>query len=168
MSDAVQFNRSVASWGANILKDEIPDDVGYVISTILSLYYPVNALMGAKFSYSRLGEGQVSATSHEMPDLLLQMREAGGDEYIEVILCSTVCYPFYAGHLFGNDVELSDDIVNGHHVLISSNGKYRYRYEFDGSKYSLTEVQSLTGEVTNIANVWRVGAKRYPQSKFAA
>ncbi|MEM5585276.1 hypothetical protein WNZ15_22660 [Roseibium sp. AS2] len=168
MAGTVQFNRDVAEWGPKVKPWEKSEDVGFVISEILELYYPVGSLMTARISGNWLGEGEKPENNPETLDLMLQMQEAGGDEYVEIILRSTTFTPFYAGYLFGNEVEITDTLVNGHRVLISSNGHNRFRYEFDGAQYSLAGVLTLAGVSTNAVDAWRHGTKRSARARKAA
>lgn len=168
MSGKVQFNRDLAEWGPQVNPWEKTDDVGVVISDILDRYYPVGALMTGKISGNWLGEGERPANDPETLDLMLMMREPDGDEYVEIILRSTSFSPFYAGFLVGGGVEITDTLVNSHRVLISTNGQFKYRYEFDGSRYSLAGVLTLAGEATNSVAAWRSSTKRNAHAKRAA
>lgn len=168
MSGTVQFNRDFAEWGPQVNPWEKTDDVGFVISEILYSYYPVGALMTAKISGNWLGEGEKPANDPETLDLMLKMRGPYGYDFIEIILRSTSFSPFHAGYLDGGDVEITDTLVNGHRVLISTDGQFKYRYEFDGSHYSLAGVLTLAGEATNSVAAWRSSTKRNAHAKRAA
>lgn len=168
MSGKVQFNRDLAEWGPQVKEWEKSDDVGYVISEILCLYYPVGALMTAKISGNWLGEGERPENDPETLDLMLKMTDTLGDHYVEIILRSTTFFPFNAGYVVGHEVEITDTLVNGHRVLISSNGDYKFRYEFDGSRYTLAAVLTLAGKATNAVDAWRSGTKRSAGAKKAA
>ena len=168
MSTSVAFNRDFTVWSPDVKPWEKADDVGYVISEILWTYYPVGALMGAKISGNWLGEGETPANDPDDLDLMLRFRDPGGFDYVEIIIRSTSYAPFYAGYLIGGKVEITNDLVNGHRVLISSDGQYKYRYEFDGAQYTLVEVLTLGGETTNAAAAWREGTRRVGRARIAA
>nr|MEC9421164.1 hypothetical protein [Pseudomonadota bacterium] len=174
MSGNAKFVRDFATWGPDVKSWEKANEVGYVITRDILNYggdafYPVGALMGAKISGQWLGEGDMGSGDTENLDLLLRMTHPESKiTYIEIILRSKTNSPYYAEYLEGGEVEITDEIVNGHRVLISTDGNFKFRYEFDGFQYSLIGVLTLAGQPTSSTTAWRAAMKRRAGAKQAA
>jgi hypothetical protein len=74
-----------------------------------------------------LGEGERPANDVDNIDLLFQI---AGDKYIEIVLRSAG-FVSYGGYLFGDEVEVLDEIVAGHRVLVATFEGNSVRYEFN-------------------------------------
>ena len=93
-------------------------------------------LINAKISAIWLGEGEKPAGDVENLDLLFKMG-APGEPFIEIILRSTGNFPVYGGWLEGQSADVTDEIVNGHRVLVTTldGTKLRWEYALDAGQY---------------------------------
>jgi hypothetical protein len=132
MAGNIQFKRDYAAFGSKVRPFEKSDDVGSVLSWILgewSVLYPVGALVHAKISAIYLGKGEKPAGDVDNIDLIFKMAQSGAG-YFEIILRSKGNPPIYGGWAVGESLEVTDEIINGHRVLIAKSGPDKLRYEY--------------------------------------
>ena len=133
MAGTVQFNRNYAAFGNQVEPYEKSDDVGLAVTEMLAenrYLYPIGALINAKISGIWLGEGERPVGDKEDLDLLFKM--AFPDvPFIEIILRSKGNPARYGGWALGDKLEVTDEIVNGHRVLIGSWQGEALRFEFN-------------------------------------
>jgi hypothetical protein len=91
--------------------------------------YPVGALVNAKISAIYLGQGEKPAGDVDDLDLISKMAQPG-DGFFEIVLRSKGNAPVYGGWAYGESLEVTDEIVNGHRVLIAKLGAQKRRYEY--------------------------------------
>jgi hypothetical protein len=104
-------------------------------------FYPIGALVDAKISSVWLGEGEALGGEEANLDLIFKMRDAGGFSFFEIVL-RTQLGPVYGGFAGGQSLEVTDEIVNGHRVLIAHRDGVRDRFEYDLNEglYLYTEI----------------------------
>jgi hypothetical protein len=132
MAGNVQFKRDYAAFGSKVRPFEKSDDVGSVLSWMLgywSALYPVGALVNAKISAIYLGKGEKPAGDVDNIDLIFKMAQPGAG-FFEIVLRSKGNAPVYGGWAYGDSLEVTDEIVNGHRVLIAKAGTDKLRYEY--------------------------------------
>jgi hypothetical protein len=132
MAGNIQFKRDYAAFGSKVRPFEKSDDVGSLLSWILGTWlfiYPVGALVNAKISGIYLGKGEKPAGDVDNLDLIFKMAQPGAG-YFEIILRSKGNPPVYGGWAVGESLEVTDEIVNGHRVLIAKTGTEKLRYEY--------------------------------------
>ena len=137
MAGTIQFNRDYAAFGSQVKPYEKADDVGLVVTEFLCLwFYPIGALVNAKISAIWLGEGEKPAGDTENIDLLFKMGSSG-EPFIEIILRSTGNPPVYGGWVAGDSVDVTDEIVNGQRVLVTTleGSKLRWEYTLDADPF---------------------------------
>lgn len=143
MAGQIQFNRTYAQFGAQVKEYEKSDDVGFVVTEFLWFegfpFYPISSLIDAKITGIWLGEGERPAADTNNIDLIFKMAGMGEGLY-EIVLRSDDG-TFYGGWFFGDTLEVTDEIVAGHRVVIGSSGGEHFRFEFDPSigQYRLVE-----------------------------
>ncbi len=144
MAGMISFNRNYAAFAAGVRPFESADDVGLVVTEFLwdggFPFYPIGALIDAKISSAWLGESDAPGNEADL-DLIFKMRELEGANYFEIIL-RTASGPIYGGWVAGQSLEVTDEFINGHRVLIGHDSGAKGRYEFDlqASRYLLIEV----------------------------
>lgn len=116
------------------------DDVGYAVTEFMWFdgkpFYPIGALADARIATLRLSAGAFDDGDEDNLDLIFQMREVGGGHFYEVILRSNTGTS-YAGWLWGQELEVLDDVEANHRVLlVECNGsKIRYAYNDAQRRY---------------------------------
>lgn len=117
------------------------DDVGYAVTEFMWFdgkpFYPIGALADARIAALRLSAGAFDDSDEDNLDLIFQMREAGGGHFYEVVLRSNTGTS-YAGWLWGQELEVLDDVAANHRVLlVECNGlKIRYVYSEAEGRYT--------------------------------
>ena len=152
MAGQIQFNRTYAQFGAQVKEYEKSDDVGFVVTEFLWFegfpFYPISSLIDAKITGIWLGEGERPAADTNNIDLIFKMAGMGEGLYEIGIRVEgdkadlgSDDGTFYGGWYFGDTLEVTDDIVAGHRVVIGSSGGEHFRFEFDPSigQYRLVE-----------------------------
>ncbi|WP_159945979.1 hypothetical protein [Rhizobium sp. 18065] len=116
------------------------DDVGYAVTEFLWFdgkpFYPIGALADARIAALRLSAGAFDEGDEDNLDLIFQMREAGGGHFFEVVLRSN-SGTSYAGWLWGQELEVLNEVAANHRVLlVECNGsKIRYAYNDEKGRY---------------------------------
>ncbi|WP_299289059.1 hypothetical protein [uncultured Tateyamaria sp.] len=158
MSGTLQFNREFAEFGPQVRNFEKADDVGFVVTELLwdggAPFYAIGELMDARINATPLGEGDPA--SEELIDLVLRFPTRGeGDGFWFEIVLRVEGGAAYAGWIFGEELAVTDEIVNGHRVLEASAGGTTLRYVYDlmSGRYSLdpTAVNLATADARRIA-----------------
>ncbi|AYD04389.1 hypothetical protein [Neorhizobium sp. NCHU2750] len=133
MANPIVFGRSYMAFTAVTEPYQRADDVGYAIAEFMSFkgrpYYPIGALANTRIAASRLSAGDVLEADEDNLDLIFRMREAEGGYFFEIVLRSSQGTR-YGGWLWGYDVEVTDEIVNGYRVIETIEGSRRWRFEF--------------------------------------
>lgn len=132
MATEVQFDRDYAAFGSQARPFEMDDTVGFVIAEF-SLhdgcpFYPIGAVLGAKISTIWLGEGAPPAGDDSNLGIVFKMRE--DYPFFELVLRSKAGAR-WGGSIYGQALEVTDEIVAGHRVLIATADGARVRYEYD-------------------------------------
>lgn len=109
------------------------DDVGYVVTQFMffegSPFYPVSMLTSARVSPVHLSADAIEESNEDNLDLIFRMREVRNGYFFEIVLRSNEGTR-YGGWLWGHDVGISDEIVGGYRVLVTSGANCRWRFEF--------------------------------------
>lgn len=161
MAGTIQFNRDYAAFGNQVKPHEKTDDVGSIVTEILSLwFYPIGAVINAKISGIWLGEGEKPAGDLENIDLLFKMGPPG-EPYIEIILRSTGNPPAYGGWVAGQSLDVTDEIVNGHRVLVTTleGTKLRWEYSLDAEPHQYVQVGPAAGAKMSTATARKLQRK---------
>ncbi|WP_171177828.1 hypothetical protein [Ruegeria sp. HKCCD8929] len=138
MAGEVQFNRDYTNYGAEVRDFERTTDVSIVLTEVLSaFFYPLNALIGNKFSAQWLGEGDKGPNDPEDLDLIFEFSETEvSGAYREIVLRDSAGVATYGGWLIaGGVVNVTDEIVNGYRVIVVRVDEQDIRHENDGSFY---------------------------------
>jgi len=161
MTGNLIFNRNYMTFTLHTEPYQRADDVGYAVTEFMWFdgrpFYPIGALTDARIAYLRLSDGPFDEGDEDNLDLIFQMREAGGGHFFEVVLRSNTGTS-YAGWLWGQDVEVLDEIVANHRVLlVDCNGsKMRYEYSLSQGRYKCDDLGA------NSKASFRRAAKRLP------
>jgi len=150
MAGMISFNRNYAAFGSQVRPFEKSDDVGFTVTEFMwfegAPFYPIGSLIDAKISSAWLGEGEPQSGDEADLDLIFKMREQEGFNFFEIVL-RTAFGAVYGGYAGGQSLEVTDEIVNGHRVLIAHTDsiKDRYEYSLETGQYMLTEIFSQAG-----------------------
>ncbi len=130
----IRFSKEFATWGLRVRPLEKADDVGLVVTEFLwfegAPFYPISALNEARVSSVWLGGESSSDEDEDNLDLIFEMGEiADRAKFYEIVLRSEVGTS-YGGYVAGDDLEVTDEIVNGHRVIIASVDQFKDRYEY--------------------------------------
>lgn len=130
MPSKVSFVRTFATYGPDINSIEKSAPIADLISGIINRWhYPFDAFIGARITSEWLSDSRLYAQDRDDMDLIFDLR---GQDYQEVILRDHDSMPVYGGWLIrGVDLEITDDIKNGHRVLVSTladGGKIRHQF----------------------------------------
>lgn len=164
MAGKLKFNREYASFGNKVRPFEKSAEVGKVLLWILNEWpslYPLSALINSKISAIYLGKGEKTAGDIDNLDLIFKMAESGAGIF-EIILRSEGHLPVYGGWAVGDTLEVTDEIVNGHRVLIGKIGseKLRHEYRLDVHMYALADAALDSTLSTAVA---RILARKSPR-----
>lgn len=145
MAGIISFSRDYASFGSLVRPFEKADDIGSVITEFLwyqgEPFYPVSALLCAKVSSVWLGQGEPSSVDEDNLDLVFKMRESDGGSFFEIVLRSSYGTS-YGGWGWGQRLEITDELVCGHRVLVvhANNRKIKLVYSSSENVYLHDEV----------------------------
>lgn len=133
MTGQLQFKRGYAAFGSQVRPFEMDDSVGFVVTEFSThegySFYPIGAIIGAEISTAWLGEGQAPAPDEKgSPDIIFKMR----DDYpfFEIVLRSDA-KTSWGGSIYGQTLEVTDEVVAGHRVLVAEVDGVRDRYEYN-------------------------------------
>ncbi len=133
MANTLIFNRNYITFALYTEPYQRADDVGYAVTEFMWFdgrpFYPVGALTDARIAYLRLSDGAFDESDEDNLDLIFQMREAGGGHFFEVVLRSNIGTS-YAGWLWGQELEVLDEIASNHRVLLVDCNGSKLRYAF--------------------------------------
>ncbi|MEL6467731.1 MAG: hypothetical protein AAFQ58_22420 [Pseudomonadota bacterium] len=138
MAGEAQFNRDYINYGAEVRPFEKTTDVSFVLTEILCTFlYPLNALVGNKFSAQWLGEEEKGPNDPEDLDLIFEFSETEvSGAFREIILRNHAGVATYGGWLVaGGTVHVTDEIVNGYRVILVRVDGQEIRHENDGVYY---------------------------------
>ena len=132
MATQVQFERDYAAFGSEARPFEMDDAVGFVVAEF-SLhegcpFYPIGAVLGAKISTVWLGEGVSPEGDESNHAIIFKMRE--DYSFFEIVMRGKDGAR-WGGSLYGQALEVTDEIIAGHRVLIVTADDTKVRYEFN-------------------------------------
>ena len=154
MAGTLQFNRKYAEFGSRIRDFEKDDEVGFVVSEFLwydgAPFYPVGAVIDAHVSAVWLGEGD--APTEDLIDLVFRMRPSPNQDFtLYEIVLRDQGGAFYGGWVFGDNLRVTDEVVNGHRVLetddLGATARFVFvptqgQYQYDGSPIRATTARA--------------------------
>lgn len=133
MVNYLKFNASYLEFASNALPFLRADDVGYAITEFMWFrgrpYYPMGALTEARVAYLHLSTAFREEFDEDNIDLVFMMRRPEGGHFFEVVLRSNDG-TIYGGWLWGSDLEVIDEIVDGYHVLLTLHDGEQARFEY--------------------------------------
>lgn len=128
MSGQLQFKRGYAAFGSQVRPFEMDDSVGFVVTEFSTQegysFYPIGAIIQAEITTAWLGEGERLPN----PDIIFKMRE--DYPFFEIVLRSEA-KAWWGGSIYGQALEVTDEIVAGHRVLIATTDGVEDRYEYN-------------------------------------
>lgn len=134
MTVRIPFKKSYARFGNQVRPFEKADDVGLAITEFMWFegrpFYPIGSLVDALVAPVRLGARDGDDLDEDNLDLIFQMKEANGGHFFEIILRSEYGTA-YGGRAWGRTIEIEDEIVAGHRVVVTRCAGLCNRYEFD-------------------------------------
>lgn len=149
MTSHMVFGRFYMAFTALAEPYQRADDVGYVVTEFMSFkgrpYYPIGALATARIAPVHLSARDFDEADEDNLDLIFRMREAHGGYFFEIVLRSSHGTR-YGGWVWGHDVEVLDEVVDGYHVLSTSNAGKHWRFEFRKEKGRYHSVDRLPVE----------------------
>ena len=119
------------------------DDVGYAVTEFMWFkgrpFYPMGALTEAKVACFDLSAPLADEADEDNLDLVFQMRGPDGGHLFEIVLRSNRGTA-YGGWLWGNNVEILDEFVDGYRVLSTSyeGEPARFEYRRELGRYQFT------------------------------
>lgn len=131
MAGNMQFNRTYIDFGPEVNAWEKTPDILAAIETFFTLWgYDPMEEIGNKVTAQWLGEGEKPANQKEGVDLIFEMK---GQPFFEIVLNTPGQDAVYGGYVYGKQpVEVTDEIVNGYRVLVSTGEDgAKIRHEFD-------------------------------------
>lgn len=130
----MQFNGSYLAFASSAPPFLRADDVGYAITEFMWFqgkpYYPMGALTDARVAYFHLSAALREETDEDNLDLVFQMRGPQGGHFFEIILRSDHGTT-YGGWLWGSDLEILDEFVDGYRVLSTMYDGTPARFEYN-------------------------------------
>ena len=134
MSTEVTFTPQFTEFGKNTNLFELSNDVGHVVSQFLSSdynpCYPISTLICAEISPVHLRKETRDNSAANQEDLVFKMHEEIGENVFEIIL-QDKDGPRYGGYAVGDKLEILDETVNNHHVLLCHTQDELVRYQYD-------------------------------------
>jgi hypothetical protein len=134
-SKVIAFNGSYMAFEPRIEPYQRADDVGYAVSEFMWFkgrpFYPVSALVHAKVAHARLSAKKGDEEDEDNLDILFRMPLVAGGHFFEIVLRSNEGTS-YGGWVWGEELEILNEFVNGYRVLA---GKFDDRFiRFEYSK----------------------------------
>lgn len=109
------------------------DDVGYAVSEFMWFkgrpFYPVSALVHAKVAHARLSAKKSDDQDEDNLDILFRMPVVAGGHFFEIVLRSNEGTS-YGGWLWGEELEILNEFVNGYRVLAGKFDDRLIRFEY--------------------------------------
>ena len=109
------------------------DDVGYIISEFMWFegrpFYPISALANAKVTYTTLSDKPSDGFDEDNVDVIFRMPGVSGGCFFEIVLRSDAG-TFYGGWLWGQELEVLNEVINGYRVLLTRYEHNPIRFEF--------------------------------------
>lgn len=110
------------------------DDVGYAMTEFMWFegkpYYPMSALTDARVACVRLSAALYEELDEDNLDLVFQMRGPQGKHLFEIVLRSDYGTA-YGGWLWGEDLEIADEFIDGYRVLTTTYDGLPARFEYN-------------------------------------
>ncbi|WP_245519282.1 hypothetical protein [Neorhizobium sp. JUb45] len=133
MKSPLSFTRPYLAFSSMMEPYQRADDVGYVVTEFMSFkgrpYYPIGALTSARVTPVHLTARNPDEADEDNLDLIFRMREAEGGYFFEIVLrCSQGTR--YGGWIWGYEIEILDEVVEGYHVLSTHDGKNSWRFTY--------------------------------------
>lgn len=138
----IAFNGSYMAFEPRTEPYQRADDVGYAVSEFMWFkgrpFYPVSALAHAKVAHARLSA--CDDEDEDNLDILFRMPLVAGGHFFEIVLRSNEGTS-YGGWLWGEELEILNEVVNGYRVLA---GKFdgrliRFEYSKRSHRYQTAE-----------------------------
>jgi hypothetical protein len=133
MVNFLKFNISYLTFTSNAQPFLRADDVGYAITEFMWFkgkpYYPMGALTEARIACLHLSSAFRDEFDEDNLDLVFLMRRPEGGHFFEVVLRSNHGTT-YGGWLWGSNLEIVDEMVEGYHVLSTIHDGEPARFEF--------------------------------------
>jgi hypothetical protein len=130
----MKFNKSFARFHDHVKPFARADDVGFVITEFLWFagrpFYPLASIMEATVASVCLSAQDAPPADEDDLDLIFRMRAENGGHFYEIVLRSETGTS-YGGWTWGQNLEISQDIVNGYHVLVVDAKGVCDRFEYD-------------------------------------
>ncbi|AVH43585.1 hypothetical protein G6M70_08645 [Agrobacterium tumefaciens] len=109
------------------------DDVGYAVSEFMWFkgrpFYPVSALVHAKVAHARLSAEKGDEEDEDNLDILFRMPLVAGGHFFEIVLRSNEGTS-YGGWVWGEELEILNEFVNGYRVLAGKFDDRLIRFEY--------------------------------------
>lgn len=133
MVNYLKFNVSYLAFAFNALPFLRADDVGYAITEFMWFrgkpFYPMGALTEARVACLHLSTVFREEFDEDNLDLVFMMRRPEGGHFFEIVLRSNNG-TIYGGWVWGSDLEVLDEVVDGYHVLLTLHEGEHARFEF--------------------------------------
>lgn len=133
MKSPIVFTRPYLAFSSMAEPYKRADDVGYVVTEFMSFkgkpYYPIGVLTSARVTSVHLTSRDPEKADEDNLDLIFRMREAEGGWFFEIVLRSNQGTR-YGGWIWGNDIEVLDEVVQGYRVLSTHDAKKRWRFAY--------------------------------------
>ncbi|MBP2551519.1 hypothetical protein J2858_004461 [Neorhizobium galegae] len=127
------FNSSYVQFSSYTEPYQRADDVGFAITEFMWFkgypFYAIGALTEAKVAYARLAQGAFEETDQDNVDLVFRMSQTGGGYFFELVLRSDKGTA-YGGWLWGENLEVTDEFINGYRVLATTHAAGRTHFAY--------------------------------------
>lgn len=133
MKTPMVFARPYLTFSSTTAPYQRADDVGYIVTEFMSFkgrpYYPIGVLTSARVTSVHLTARDPEEGDEDNLDLLFRMREAEGGYFFEIVLRSSQGTR-YGGWVWGYEIEVLDEVVQGYRVLLTHDGKKQWRFAY--------------------------------------
>jgi hypothetical protein len=153
MTVRIPFKKNYAKFGSQVRPFEKADDVGLAITEFMWFdgrpFHPIGSLVDALVAPVRLAARDGGDLDEDNLDLIFQMKEANGGHFFEIILRSEYGTR-YGGRAWGQTIEIEDEIIAGHCVLVTRCFGHKNRYEFNAD---MRRYHIATGERDTVKHI---------------
>lgn len=160
MTGKIPFSKNYAVFDTQLKPFQKADDVGLVVTEFLTYegrpFYPFGSIAQAKVAAVWLGQTERPADDEDNLDLIFRMREAEGGHFYEIVRRSSAGTS-YGGWVWGQSLEIGDEISSGHRVLTANVGGKRDRFVFDPglARYVATDYSSGLRKLETLQRIAR-------------
>jgi len=136
----MKFNSSYFVFASSAQPFLRADDVGYAVTEFMWFkgkpYYPMGALTDARVACFHLSATLREEIDEDNLDLVFRMRGPQGGHFFEIVLRSDQGTT-YGGWLWGSDLEILDEFVDGYRVLstVYDGAPTRFEYSRELGRY---------------------------------